>query len=260
MSLTAKPPAKKRSAATDIPEWQLRLLKKAKAINAAKGKTAPKEEVAEEEDEAVNDPPYEYDDEEVVEEANNDDDGVSSIVGLVFCITGALSRLRADVIEAIENAGGVYSKACTKKVQYLICNYPGSRSHLAAQKHGTKVVTEAWLDARLQSASSGKVQTAKPSTAAAAVVPKNTLLDGETAEVEGSRGTKYGLKRISEVYSCSCPAWRNQSLVLDARTCKHLRAYLGDAFEDDRVGGGPSSAGGKKVPIIAVASLGMVMW
>lgn len=38
------------------------------------------------------------------------------------------------------------------------------------------------------------------------------------------------------VYSCSCPAWRNQSLGIEQRSCKHLRRYRGDAAEAERVG------------------------
>src|SRR5262245_35905020 len=61
------------------------------------------------------------------------------------------------------------------------------------------------------------------------------LEDGATAEVRGSSGM-YKLTRRGNVYMCSCPAWRNQSAPVDARTCKHLRAYLGDAAETQRVG------------------------
>ena len=39
------------------------------------------------------------------------------------------------------------------------------------------------------------------------------------------------------VYSCSCPAWRNQSIAIEKRTCKHLRKLRGDAAEEARVGG-----------------------
>src|SRR5207302_10511676 len=39
------------------------------------------------------------------------------------------------------------------------------------------------------------------------------------------------------VYSCSCPAWRNQSLAIEKRTCKHLRKLRGDQAEEDRLGG-----------------------
>src|SRR5262249_18432283 len=63
----------------------------------------------------------------------------------------------------------------------------------------------------------------------------NTIDDGDEVEVEGSSST-YTLKRIGVVYSCSCPAWRNQSTQIDKRTCKHLRAYLGDAAETARIG------------------------
>jgi DNA ligase-1 len=38
------------------------------------------------------------------------------------------------------------------------------------------------------------------------------------------------------VYSCTCPAWRNQSLAIEKRTCKHLRKLRGDAAETERVG------------------------
>lgn len=69
----------------------------------------------------------------------------------------------------------------------------------------------------------------------------NTLDDGATAQVRGSSGS-YTLSRKGNVYMCSCPAWRNQGAPVDARSCKHLRAYLGDAAEAQRVGG--ASAGG----------------
>lgn len=65
----------------------------------------------------------------------------------------------------------------------------------------------------------------------------NTLNDGETAEVKGSAKDPYLLKNTGGVYSCSCPAWRNQSIAIEKRTCKHLRQYLGEEFERDRIGG-----------------------
>lgn len=49
------------------------------------------------------------------------------------------------------------------------------------------------------------------------------LEDGETIEMQGSGSKPYVLKNTGGVYSCSCPAWRNQSLPIDRRTCKHLR-------------------------------------
>src|SRR5438093_2943326 len=64
------------------------------------------------------------------------------------------------------------------------------------------------------------------------------LRDGETIEMKGSGAKPYVLKNIGGVYSCSCPAWRNQSVAIERRTCKHLRKLRGDAAEEARVGGG----------------------
>jgi DNA ligase len=63
-----------------------------------------------------------------------------------------------------------------------------------------------------------------------------TLEDGDEVEVEGSSST-YTLSRKGTVFMCSCPAWKNQSLGIDLRTCKHLRAYLGEEAEAKRTGG-----------------------
>ena len=62
------------------------------------------------------------------------------------------------------------------------------------------------------------------------------LKAGETAEVKGSARTPYILKNVGGVYSCTCPAWRNQSIAIERRTCKHLRAYRGEQAEQDRLG------------------------
>lgn len=70
------------------------------------------------------------------------------------------------------------------------------------------------------------------------------LLDGQTAEMQGSGSKPYILKNTGGVYSCTCPAWRNQSTAIDKRTCKHLRKYLGDEFENNRLSG----AGGQPLP------------
>jgi DNA ligase-1 len=61
------------------------------------------------------------------------------------------------------------------------------------------------------------------------------LEDGDSVEVQGGSG-KYTLKRLGDVYSCTCPAWLHQGTGIDQRTCKHLRAYLGEEHESKRVG------------------------
>src|SRR5437763_2895879 len=60
--------------------------------------------------------------------------------------------------------------------------------------------------------------------------------DGETVEVKGSAAKPYILKNVGGVYSCSCPAWRNQSVAIERRTCKHIRKLRGDAAEEARIG------------------------
>lgn len=63
------------------------------------------------------------------------------------------------------------------------------------------------------------------------------LRDGETTEMKGSGAKPYQLKNVGGVYSCTCPAWRNQSTGIERRTCKHLRKLRGDAAEEARIGG-----------------------
>lgn len=63
------------------------------------------------------------------------------------------------------------------------------------------------------------------------------LADGESTEVQGSSGSKYQLRNVGGVYSCNCPAWRNQSIRIEKRTCKHLKAFRGEAVELARLAG-----------------------
>ncbi len=62
------------------------------------------------------------------------------------------------------------------------------------------------------------------------------LADGESVEMQGSAAKPYILKNTGGVYSCSCPAWRNQSLPIEKRTCKHLKKLRGEDAERARVG------------------------
>jgi DNA ligase-1 len=71
------------------------------------------------------------------------------------------------------------------------------------------------------------------------------LEDGEVFEMQGSAAKPYELKNTGGVYSCSCPAWRNQSVPIQQRSCKHLRKLRGDAAEDAGVG---ASAGSTAAP------------
>jgi DNA ligase 1 len=62
------------------------------------------------------------------------------------------------------------------------------------------------------------------------------LLDGESTEMQGSGVKPYVLKNTGGVYSCDCPAWRNQSIAIERRTCKHLKKLRGEEAEAIRVG------------------------
>src|SRR5712691_11721870 len=75
------------------------------------------------------------------------------------------------------------------------------------------------------------------------------LKDGETFEMKGSAARPYILKNTGGVYSCSCPAWRNQSVAIERRTCKHLRKLRGDAAEEARVGSTAHPATPKKATL-----------
>ena len=68
------------------------------------------------------------------------------------------------------------------------------------------------------------------------------LNDGESVEMKGSGAKPYVFKNVGGVYSCTCPAWRNQSIAIERRTCKHLRKLRGDAAEEARIGLGAPPA------------------
>jgi DNA ligase 1 len=80
------------------------------------------------------------------------------------------------------------------------------------------------------------------------------LTDGDSAQVKGSGSSVYTLKNSGGVYSCTCPAWRNQSVGIERRTCKHLRAYRGDEAESARLGS--ENLTGRPVKPVRIAAPG----
>ena len=68
------------------------------------------------------------------------------------------------------------------------------------------------------------------------------LDDGASIEVKGSAAQPYVLRNTGGVYSCTCPAWRNQSIAIEQRTCKHLKSLRGAEAESQRVGTPPPPA------------------
>lgn len=67
------------------------------------------------------------------------------------------------------------------------------------------------------------------------------LKDGESVEMKGSGAKPYLIRNIGGLYSCTCPAWMNQSLPIERRTCKHIRKLRGDAAEAERIGNLPEA-------------------
>ncbi len=62
------------------------------------------------------------------------------------------------------------------------------------------------------------------------------LKPGESVEIKGSAAKPYVIKNVGGVYSCTCPAWRNQSKPIDKRSCKHIIKLRGKALEEQRIG------------------------
>lgn len=61
------------------------------------------------------------------------------------------------------------------------------------------------------------------------------LEDGQTTQVRGSGSSVYEIRNTGGAYSCSCPAWRNQSFPAHQRTCKHIKALRGEQLEIERI-------------------------
>ena len=73
------------------------------------------------------------------------------------------------------------------------------------------------------------------------------LSNGETIDVQGSGSNIYTIKNVGGVYSCSCPAWRNQSKPIDLRTCKHIIRLRGEKIEQERIKAGENIVLTKKI-------------
>ncbi len=72
------------------------------------------------------------------------------LVGLRIAITGTLSKSRDAYKRAIEAAGAQFSPSVTKGTQYLVAgDNVGDAKRKAADKHGTRILSEADLEALL---------------------------------------------------------------------------------------------------------------
>lgn len=65
--------------------------------------------------------------------------------------------------------------------------------------------------------------------------PLHEMKDGEAVKIQGGSG-QYEIRYRGGVYYCTCTGWRFAGGSVDKRSCKHMREYLGDAFETWRIG------------------------
>ncbi|KAJ2931053.1 hypothetical protein H1R20_g6035, partial [Candolleomyces eurysporus] len=141
------------------------------------------------------------------------------------------------------------SKAAAKKpASKAAASKPASKAK-AAPKRGAKVKKEEDLEEEDEEEDAGEEEEdVKPKPAAAAnpddelaeingIQPKVFLVEGEEHEVKSATSKSvYKVKRTFDHYYCTCPAWRNQKGVeTNARTCKHLQAFLGEEYEAARL-------------------------
>jgi DNA ligase-1 len=67
------------------------------------------------------------------------------------------------------------------------------------------------------------------------------MRDGEERTITSSSGSRYQVKCVGGIYSCSCPGWRNQHRDPKYRTCKHLIDFRGARDEANRIFPGGTS-------------------
>jgi DNA ligase (NAD+) len=73
------------------------------------------------------------------------------LAGVRLCVTGTLSRPRAEIQAAIEKLGGVFEKSVKKGTTYLVAGADVGATKLKdAQKKGTRVIDEAALEKLLR--------------------------------------------------------------------------------------------------------------
>jgi DNA ligase (NAD+) len=76
--------------------------------------------------------------------------GQGALCGASFCVTGTLSRPREEIHALIRENGGEIHQRVGKGTTYLVAGDKVGQSKLtAAEKRGTKVITEAELEARV---------------------------------------------------------------------------------------------------------------
>jgi DNA ligase-1 len=148
--------------------------------------------------------------------------GEKVLSGMVIAITGRLSKTKEEYSELIAQNGGTFSNTVTKKVTHVVAKDPDAATTKLekARKYGAKVVGEEVL------------LKLKPQEAPAQQPSRKELEEGESITVQSSSSdAEYTIKKSGGVTHCNCPGWRNQSLPVDKRTCKHLKELFGKQTE-----------------------------
>ena len=77
--------------------------------------------------------------------------GKQNLKGLVFCVTGTLSKGRDEIQALIEAAGGLAKSGVSSATDFLVCgDNPGGSKMKAAAKHETPVIGETELFEMIQ--------------------------------------------------------------------------------------------------------------
>jgi DNA ligase-1 len=157
--------------------------------------------------------------------------------GKTVCVTGALSTMtRAQAHQQLEALGAIVSTSVTKKTDILFCGERAGMKLEKAESLGIPIYHEKDFNKLV----GDDAAVARAAERMAETKPSSNVLqeieDGQTVLVQGSAAKRYELKNTGGVYSCTCPAWRNQSAPIDLRSCKHLAKIRGAEAETERVG------------------------
>jgi hypothetical protein len=148
---------------------------------------------------------------------------------LTFCITGRTKTPRRDFETLIANHGGISVRTVTAKCTHLISAQEGTSKHDSAIEKGVVIMDEDQFHQFLES------KVGQRGAQVSDGEDMDDIPDGGQVEVIGSGEKPYVMKNLGGVFSCTCPAWRNQSAPVNARTCKHLQEKRGLSREQARI-------------------------
>ncbi|ETL83378.1 hypothetical protein L917_16668 [Phytophthora nicotianae] len=199
------------------------------------------------------------------------DSAAESSEPAVVVFTGTLvKQSRKEATVEAEARGFRVQPRMSKATTYLVCGGKAGQKLKEAEKLGVLVLTEDQWEEKLAAMpittetpsppakkrsvvdvsvavigdGDGEIVYDEETGAVNGIKPKLLLVDGTFHDVKSASGSTYIVKRLGMVYSCSCPAWRNQRHPPNSRTCKHLKQLLGEEFEIIRARGSATAPRG----------------